>query len=512
LSTDVRELLRSTTPNDVDHIDIDGLVRAGRRRRRAKRAGGGLSLVLAAVVGAVVLWPSQLPVGVVGTPGEVTARWERLPPAPIGARRGPTTLTDDGRVVGFGGFVDRGDESIYQLDGAIYLPDGNRWEPIPAAPIEPRVNPEVRLAGGRLLVFGGDGSTDDGASLDPAGPVTVGGQTIWLQSFRLDGAIYDLHERTWTVLPALDGQWYGPPTVVSWDGEELVVFDNGELDGPLRSMRGMVVGFDGGRTEISPPPLDRRSGSFDAWDGDRLVVWGGQRSAEQVGGTPGRVLSDGAVWDRRTGQWQPTASGPLSARAFSSFVRPLVVDGRALLIGGSAACPGCDDGTLTDGAWYDLDADLWEPYDPAGIGNTDSLIWDSWVLDSAFATVGYVGRSDVTIVAVVDRSGQAVRTQPHTVGMLVSADAVMFDPAQWQHFPETSDAFHRGLEFAVRTPDGWMTTSPPDTHRSLPGVAQLADGGLFVWGGQNYRYSTSSDEVTWGSPSDSGWRLHLGQP
>jgi hypothetical protein len=88
-----------------------------------------------------------------------------LPPSPLTARAeaAAAPLSDDAVAV-WGGIGPNGQPLG---DGAILRLDPLAWEPTPAAPIAPRVDPGVAAADGTFVVWGGKGQ-NDGAGYDAA--------------------------------------------------------------------------------------------------------------------------------------------------------------------------------------------------------------------------------------------------------------------------------------------------------------------------------------------------------
>jgi hypothetical protein len=61
---------------------------------------------------------------------------------------------------------------IRLYDGGAYDPDGDRWRPLPQAPITGRYNASMVWTGSEMIVFGGNGRVDGrpGMPVEPSGP------------------------------------------------------------------------------------------------------------------------------------------------------------------------------------------------------------------------------------------------------------------------------------------------------------------------------------------------------
>jgi N-acetylneuraminic acid mutarotase len=355
---EITDLLESTTPTSVPHVDVSVLASLGRRRRRRQRIAMVAPVVAALVaIGAVVATaPSD----------DATPRTERAGPAdidltePVGAWKQTAdpslevriselfsgTLSD-GRVVVWGGSTE---DTDLASDGAVYDPATDRWEEIPAAPVESDSGrmAAARLSQDRLAVVTSAPGYEDASA-----------------------AVYDFAERQWTAAPVptelatyFDG--------IVWDGTTLALV---RVDGGLQ--------FDAAATRIAEPvtlrwtvgadrwqlgapaPLSLRFGVGVADDNGRLALWGGSTEwASSARVRPITPYADGAIYDLAEDTWTPLPDAPLQAR-----LQPSVSwhDG-LLLVGGGITRIDNPGPALRDMSWYDPAINTWTPAEPTPSG------------------------------------------------------------------------------------------------------------------------------------------------
>lgn len=102
--------------------------------------------------------------------------WDPLPAAPINPRDGAVTVWSGTQLLVWGG------ESGHQYlsDGAAYSPRTRTWARLPAAPLSARSNAAAAWVDGRLVVWGGQDA----------------------HGWRSDGAAFDPQSGTWSALPS----------------------------------------------------------------------------------------------------------------------------------------------------------------------------------------------------------------------------------------------------------------------------------------------------------------------
>lgn len=285
----------------------------------------------------------------------------------------------------------RGSGQVVLANGARYTPSMDTW-----ADITTLDAPEGRYAhtavwtGDRMLVWGGYGAT----SLNTGGRLSRGA-SAW-QSVTTQGApsARHAHGAAWTGRfmvvfggrnnggllntggyydPATD-QWGGLPTVgaptarsmatVLWTGSGLLVWGGETAEGGDATGALLTFGADGlpGAWVALPtlPGFAGRSAHAWAWDGQRLLVWGGRNASRQS-------MADGAVLDVSAGSWtRMSTQGAPGARQFAGGVW---TGAEFLVLGGSDVS-----GALAGGHAWRPAGDLWRAL-PAGapaVGRTGS--------------------------------------------------------------------------------------------------------------------------------------------
>jgi hypothetical protein len=156
----------------------------------------------------------------------VAGGWNPIPPAPLTGRLGASAAAGNAGFVFWGG-IDAPPDGQPQPDGALYSYPKSAWEPIPPAPLAPRLGPALAVGDSSVLVWGGSGPADGAlwdidtgtwrhiapAPLDErSGPVAawdarrrrflVWGGTAGRRGL-LDGASYDPDADAWSRLPSL---------------------------------------------------------------------------------------------------------------------------------------------------------------------------------------------------------------------------------------------------------------------------------------------------------------------
>jgi hypothetical protein len=229
------------------------------------------------------------------------------------------------------------------LDGGIYDPAADEWTAIPPAPVAgPVIGSEANamlLAGDRLAVV--------------TRPVTSAGST-------LSAAVYDVAEQRWHAAPAQHDITFTYDGV-AWDGETLALVrvDRADADAGSAVDEPVTLRWRIGDTAWShgaPAPLGVRFGAGTAFDGARLVVWGGTTSGRDAPpGPDAGATADGAIYDLASDTWEALPAAPLTPR-----IHPVVLWSNGRLV----VCCGVDRlqggvTELTDVATYDPQAGTW---------------------------------------------------------------------------------------------------------------------------------------------------------
>jgi hypothetical protein len=500
VSADLRTLLRDTTPEVTDDLDVDRLLRRGVRRRWTKRAGAAAALLAVVGTGSVIaLGPDtvdRLPViGEAADPA--VGEWQPLPPAPMSPREVATITTDGPSVAIFGGETEEVAEidgttysPVRAWDGAVYDAVGDRWTVVPPPPLPPADGANVELAGDQLVVVGGRGLT-----AVPGGGVSVDGGTSTLETAR-----FDLARRTWEPIGAPD---IAPrtPEVVTWDGTRLVVWGGDPDEGPPL-MDGATWTAEGGWTTIDAAPLAPRHGAAVAVVDGHLLVWGGYQPLDDTGDEVD-LFADGALLDLTTMTWEPLTDAPLAARWIGHDGWPhrenVRVDGaRVQIVGGAGR--GAEQ--FHDGAWFDLGDRTWSPIASVPSEARFATARRGGVLavdDDVSEADPYVTlwRYDEALDRW-DRTATRLRTslEIHHLSherIVVSAHG---DDGRWQDSPR--------IGVWEADTDRLVHTRPPLSPRWRTAIAPLPDG-LLVWGGLTVE--PVGDEGVGSRPADDGARL-----
>ena len=132
------------------------------------------------------------------SPTEGGLATERLADAGLSGRSGPSSVWTGRELLVWGGLTA---ENRLLADGAALDPVGNRWRPLPPAPIGPRSHAPAVWTGREMVVWGG---------------VAEGGKPP------VDGAAYDPGTNRWRSIAAQPFGGAGPSGVV-WTGSEMIV-------------------------------------------------------------------------------------------------------------------------------------------------------------------------------------------------------------------------------------------------------------------------------------------------
>lgn len=218
--------------------------------------------------------------------------------------------------------------------GARYRPDLDLWSSLTTydSPSE-RSGHSAVWTGKEMIVWGGatrgaflnggaryTANPQSWVALNPTGAPSgrIGHSAVWTGRYMVvfggrnnngmlaDGGLYDPVADRWVQLPAAGS----PPgarmgATMIWTGKALIVWGGFSNTGHWAS--GAVLAFDaqgvpGAWTSLpAPSGFSGRMGHVGAWDGQRLLIWGGRSSS-------GQILGDGAVWDSVTGVWTPLDS------------------------------------------------------------------------------------------------------------------------------------------------------------------------------------------------------------
>jgi len=213
---------------------------------------------------------------------------------------------------------------VYLNDGAKYLADDQAWGAVttdgsPSA----RSGHSSAWTGRYMVIFGGKNA----------------------EGLKADGYLYDPTANKWTPLP-MNG---APPesrcdATMIWTGSALIVWGGESSKGYLAS--GAILPFDaqgvpGEWAQLATPSgISGRVFHVSAWDGKRLMVWGGLGSA-------GQRFGDGAVFDLAAGTWTTIPS--LGAPTPRSQATGVWTGEEFVVFGGKTTSAGL--ATATGAAW-----------------------------------------------------------------------------------------------------------------------------------------------------------------
>jgi hypothetical protein len=257
----------------------------------------------------------------------VRRRWRQLPASPLAPRFGATGVWTGSEFVIWGGV---GKLQNALAGGAAYNPESNRWRPTSTAPISGRTRAFATWTGRQILVWGGQPATTtptlsgyiDGALYDPktdswqpisSAPLPpnhpqVLSSAVW--SGRLlyvwktwwdsttsglsmhdgtDGAVYDSALGSWSPLIPAGNQ----PRIFGdgvWTGSRILVRE-ASFGGPIRPFH--FHAYDpvaNSWTDVSPSTLDMAGDLALTWVGNGLVI---ENAATHMTGPAGETMAPG---------------------------------------------------------------------------------------------------------------------------------------------------------------------------------------------------------------------------
>lgn len=223
-----------------------------------------------------------------------------------------------------------------------YAPATDTWRELPAAPLA--MNARIFWSGSEALFYG---------TVDCTG-----------EPLRAGGMAYDPIADAWRVIPRspLEYRW-ASTSVWSTATRELIVWGGGNTMGddwfPFADGGAYQPATDSWRV-IAASPLAARSSHAAAWDGKRMIVFGGTSGSG--------VFSDAAAYDPAADAWTTISWPPgASGRAGASGVATGKKLELATFFGGYAKYPlGETDFSIGDGFTYDAAAGMFTVIPGAG--------------------------------------------------------------------------------------------------------------------------------------------------
>lgn len=189
-----------------------------------------------------------------------------------------------------------------------------------------------------------------------------------------------------------------------WTGTEVVIWGGGHDRDELAFADGAAYNPATNTWRMLPDaPIEPRVRHQSVWTGSEVVIWGGQiQRGESALWDPQDWFGDGAIYHPGTDSWTPVPPAPL----FPWSPGTSVWTGRELLLLYGITCgnwndyPGCDVGSVRDGAAYDPSFVNWRYTRP---GPLDAR-WgeaSAWMSDRLFVWGGY-GVVEGEVVGLAD--------------------------------------------------------------------------------------------------------------
>jgi len=269
-----------------------------------------------------------------------TGRWRSIAPAPIAGRSGHSAVWTGSEMIVWGGMVDAGCGAA-DAGGAAYDADTDSWRVITTPAVGARSGHSALWTGSRMIVVGGS----------PSGGTRVDGSNLCNPPLRpaepLLASAYDPTNDSWSVLAPPP---WGSDVLVAdavWDGQEVLIWggQNVGADQGASPWLGAGFSYDPGEdqwSQLPAAPLTARDRFVAAWTGSELLVIGGQ---DETGNR-----SDAAAYDPTSRRWRSLAEAP-AAWALATAVW---TGDELVMVGGCCAMS-------TNAMSYDPFADVWTP-------------------------------------------------------------------------------------------------------------------------------------------------------
>lgn len=240
--------------------------------------------------------------------------------API-ARHGHEAVWAGDRMFIWGGF----DGNQWVPFGGQYIPEHQRWLPVPKSPLLAREDHAMLWVGNRVAIWGGrhaTGQLGDGALFDPIG-------------------------NRWTPISPMGAPSARSGMTAVWTGDDMIVWGGREQRAELGDGARLSI-VNGNPTTWRPvgrggAPRPRQ-GHTAVWTGTRMLIWGGISLQE--------FLDDGGSYDPATDTWSRITrrEAPI-ARADHSA---LWTGSEMIVLGGAG-----QDGETATAHAYDPASDTW---------------------------------------------------------------------------------------------------------------------------------------------------------
>ncbi|HEX7743827.1 MAG TPA: kelch repeat-containing protein [Micromonosporaceae bacterium] len=254
-----------------------------------------------------------------------TNTWRPVNTAPYNSGGGSVTVWTGRQVLKWGG----GCCGDYSASGSAYVPDTNRWYPLPASPLAGR-RAAGTWTGTEMVIVGGEGAPD----------ANIGGTKAFA-----DAAAYNPVTHTWRRLPPLPAP--RKDATATWTGTEVLVV-GGQAGAPSYQMYTDGVAYNPATNRwrrIPAMPVGRVEHAA-IWTGHQLLVWGGRTWRGDGWTTPLR----GYAYNPARNRWTPMPTSPLRARVGHAAVwtgSRMLIWGGEPVVGVSPNAP-----AFVDGATY----------------------------------------------------------------------------------------------------------------------------------------------------------------
>ena len=444
---DVRALLAGLDAGPLPELDVDAVMRGGRRYRRRQttyRSVASLAVVLVAI--GIVAGVARLSAG--PAPRPVTSPTPASSPGPTGSPspsgwaapnaaasftltgsmgtarvRATATLLADGTVLVVGG---RDSEMLASAE--LYGPSSGAFAPTGSMISAGDFATATLLADGKVLIAGGIGQTGDPsmtqlydpttgtfsatgpmrtprwgatATLLPNGTVLIAGGTAggsaggWLSSAEL----YDPGTGRFTTTGSMRAARMGATATLLGDGRVLIAGGEG-AGGQTVSSAELYDPATGAFTVTGSLHTPREDATATLLPNGQVLIAGGQATGRDAG-----TWSSAELYDSGTGIFTPTGS---LSEPRAGATATLLPDGRVLIAGGTDS--GSGNGILSSAELYDPAAGSFTPTVPmraARMGATATLLGDGRVL-----IAGGAGRTGVLSSAELYQPGSGATTSP----------------------------------------------------------------------------------------------------
>lgn len=290
--------------------------------------------------------------------------WQRLPTAPIAARRGsPMSVWTGTEMLIYGSYATSDEPS--SRAGAAYEPATGTWRKLPPVPATgPSESHNTAVWTGTEMMVHGlvdaafNPATNRWRSLPDAPDGAPGGASVMVWTGRQaivwgggccggydsSGAAYTPATNSWQVLPK--APLTGRHTAGAWTGKELILAGGEDADGGI--FRDAAAYNPAARSWRRLPPLPGpRTNATAVWDGNEVLVVGGHRSR-------GSLRAEGFAYDPSANRWRR-----MPAMEFGRAGHQAVWTGGQLLIWGGVTVHDGHTVTPPHGVAYDPANNRW---------------------------------------------------------------------------------------------------------------------------------------------------------